>query len=196
MPECWLWPSSWDKKNDANGTSTTIPWQQQQRPFNSPLSGTTRISRYQKGKTNLDLLEQESVSGSGIGWAICKYASRPRQITTLASHRSVLQAGCPSRHPTNSIKALKANIYSGLSTTMAIWCYDCWNRYDFSFWGNILSENISSKTEIISIRVSWKTITTIIILRPFVCDYPNQVTRYASQHIWCLSQARINWAVV
>ena len=40
------------------------------------LSRTTRVSRYQKGKTrngktNLDLLEQEIVSGSGICWAIC-----------------------------------------------------------------------------------------------------------------------------
>jgi len=35
------------------------------------------VSRYQKGKTNLDLLEQELVSGSGITWAICKSASRP-----------------------------------------------------------------------------------------------------------------------
>ena len=34
------------------------------------MSGTTRVSRYQEGKTNLDLLEQETVSGSGIGWAI------------------------------------------------------------------------------------------------------------------------------
>ena len=43
------------------------------------LSRTTRVSRYQKGKTrkvkaNLDLLEQEIVSGSGICWAICKSA--------------------------------------------------------------------------------------------------------------------------
>jgi len=30
--------------------------------------------RYQEGKTNLDLLEQEIVSGSGISWAICKSA--------------------------------------------------------------------------------------------------------------------------
>jgi len=42
------------------------------------MSGTTRVSRYQKGKTrkvktNLDLLEQEIVSGSGISWA----AGRP-----------------------------------------------------------------------------------------------------------------------
>jgi len=38
------------------------------------MSGTTRVSRYQKGKTrkvktNLDLLEQEIVIGSGICWA-------------------------------------------------------------------------------------------------------------------------------
>ena len=43
------------------------------------MSGYTRVSRYQKGKTkkvktNLDLLEQEIVSGSGICWAICKSA--------------------------------------------------------------------------------------------------------------------------
>ena len=48
------------------------------------MSGSTRVSRYQKGKTkkiktNLDLLEQEIVSGSGICWAICKYAPHPRQ---------------------------------------------------------------------------------------------------------------------
>jgi len=30
------------------------------------LSGTIRMSWYQKGNTNLDLLEQEIVSGSGI----------------------------------------------------------------------------------------------------------------------------------
>jgi len=44
------------------------------------LSGTTRVSRYQKGKTNLDLLEQETVRGSGISWAIYKSAPRPRQL--------------------------------------------------------------------------------------------------------------------
>ena len=48
------------------------------------LSGTTRVSRYQKGKTrkgktNLDSLEQEIVSGSGICWAICKSAPHPRE---------------------------------------------------------------------------------------------------------------------
>jgi len=42
------------------------------------LSGTTRVSRYQKSKPNLDLLKQEIVNGSGISWAICNaYSLRP-----------------------------------------------------------------------------------------------------------------------
>jgi len=50
--------------------------------------------------------KQETVSGSGISWAICKSAPCSRQITTPAPHHSVLQARCPSCHPTNSVKAL------------------------------------------------------------------------------------------
>jgi len=37
-----------------------------------------QVSQYQKGKTNLDLLEQETVSGSGVSWAICKSAPHQR----------------------------------------------------------------------------------------------------------------------
>jgi len=56
------------------------------------------------------LMKQETASGSGISWTICKSAPRYRQITMPAPHHSVfLQAGCPSCHPTNSIKALKAS---------------------------------------------------------------------------------------
>jgi len=47
-------------------TDQIILLSKQQHPFNSPLSGTTWVSWYQKGKTNLDLLEQETVCGSGI----------------------------------------------------------------------------------------------------------------------------------
>jgi len=53
------------------------------------------------------LLKQETVSGSGISWAICKHLApdrQPRQHPTT----QFLQAGCPSCHPTNSVKALKA----------------------------------------------------------------------------------------
>ena len=52
------------------------------------------------------------MSGNGISWTICKSAPCSRQITTPVPHHSVfLQAGCPSCHPTNSVKALKANVF-------------------------------------------------------------------------------------
>jgi len=35
------------------------------------------------------LLKQETVSGSGISWAVCKSTSHSRQITTPAPHHSV-----------------------------------------------------------------------------------------------------------
>jgi len=38
---------------------------QQQHPFNGLLSGTTQVSRYQKGKTNLDFTEARD---SGQQW--------------------------------------------------------------------------------------------------------------------------------
>ena len=78
-------------------------------PLNGHLSGTSQLSRYQKGKPVSTLLKQETVSGSGISWAICKSAPRSRQITTPTPDHSVfLQAGCPSCLPTNSVNALKA----------------------------------------------------------------------------------------
>ena len=77
------------------------------------MSGTTRLSKYQKGKTrkvktNLDLVEQEIVSGSGICWAICKSAPHPRQPrqhpTTQFFYRP---DALPAAQPTADVKALK-----------------------------------------------------------------------------------------
>ena len=53
------------------------------------------------------LLKQETVSGSGFSWAICKSASHSRQITMLHPTAQFLQAGCPSCRSSNSIKALR-----------------------------------------------------------------------------------------
>ena len=73
------------------------------------LTATTWVSRYKKGEPIWISLKQETVSGSGISWAICKSAPCSRQITMAAPHHSVfLQAGCPSCRLTNSVKALKA----------------------------------------------------------------------------------------
>jgi len=81
---------------------------QQQQPFNDPLYGATKVSQYQKGKPIQVLLKQETVSGSGISWAIRKYAPRPRQISMPASTTQFFTGRCPSCCPINSVKALKA----------------------------------------------------------------------------------------
>ena len=71
--------------------------------------GLPKWASTKKVKPIWNLLKQETVSGSGISWTICKSALCSRQITTPApSHSSFLQAGCPSCRPINSIKALKA----------------------------------------------------------------------------------------
>ena len=66
-------------------------------PFNSSFS--TRVSRYQKGKTIWILLKQETVSGSGISWAICKSAPRSRQITMPAPTTQFFTCRIPSLPP-------------------------------------------------------------------------------------------------
>ena len=50
------------------------------------------------------LLKQETVGGSDISWAICKSASRSRQITTPAPHHSVFYRpdALPAAQPTAS----------------------------------------------------------------------------------------------
>ena len=78
-------------------------------PFNVPLSGTTRVSRYKKAKTNLDFTEARD---SEWQWhqldhmQVCTSLQTDNHAST--SPLSFLQAGCPSCRPTNSVKALKA----------------------------------------------------------------------------------------
>ena len=88
-------------------------------PFNGHFSGTTRVSRYQKGKTNLDYTEARD---SEWQWhqlehmQVCTSLQTDNHASTLPS--VFLQAGCPSCHPTNSVKALKA--YSSAQTEQYI----------------------------------------------------------------------------
>ena len=89
-------------------TTTTILLQ----PFNGPLSGTTRVRRYQKGKTNLDFT---GARDSEWQWHQLGHMQVCTSLQT-DNHAStpplcLLQAGCPSCHPTYSVKALKATYY-------------------------------------------------------------------------------------
>ena len=66
--------------------------------------GLPRWASTRKVKPIWILLEQETVSGSGISWAVCKFAPRSRQITTPAPHRSVFYRpdALPAAQPTVS----------------------------------------------------------------------------------------------
>jgi len=78
-------------------------------PFNGPLSGTTRVSRYQKGKINLDFTEARY---SEWQWhqlghmQVCTPLRTDNHVSTPPL--SFLQAGCPYCRTTNSVKAMKA----------------------------------------------------------------------------------------
>jgi len=78
-------------------------------PFNGPFSGTARVSRYQKGITNLDFTEARDSE-----WQLHQLGHIQACISLQTDNHasapllSFLQAGCPSCRPTNSVKALKA----------------------------------------------------------------------------------------
>jgi len=73
-------------------------------PFNGPFSGTTQVSWYQKGKTNLDFTEARDSEWQWHHLDICKSAPHSRQITTPAPHCSVFYRpdALPAAQPTAS----------------------------------------------------------------------------------------------
>jgi len=78
------------------------------------FSGTTWVSQYQKGKTNLDFTEARD---SEWQWHQLGHI----QVCQSDNHASTpplsfLQAGCPSCRPTSSVEALKVSshdLYNG-----------------------------------------------------------------------------------
>ena len=85
------------------------------------------MSRYQKGKTNLDFTEARD---SEWQW---HQLDRMQVCTSLQTDNhastpplSFLQAGCPSCHPTNSVKALKA--INKLTETIPLIVYSLFSK--------------------------------------------------------------------
>jgi len=74
-------------------------------PFNGPLSQTTRVSRYQKGRTNLNFTEARDSE-----WQWYQLQGSMQVWITMPWFFTVRVPFC---RPTNSIKALKALISRG-----------------------------------------------------------------------------------
>jgi len=73
-------------------------------PFNGPFLGLPRWAGTRRVKPIWISLKQETVSGRGISWAVCKSAPRSRQMTTPAPHHSVFYRpdALPAAQPTAS----------------------------------------------------------------------------------------------
>jgi len=116
-----LWSEFWNTRRWASALSFTRHWGKSSNnacitckslclhthihPFNGPLPGTTRVSRYQKGKTNLDFTEARD---SEWQWhqlgciQVCTSLQTDNHASTPPL--SFLQAVCPSCRPTNSYR--------------------------------------------------------------------------------------------
>ena len=86
------------------------------------LSVSTRVSGTRKVKPIWILLKQETMSGSGISWAIRNYAPCSRQITTPAPRHSVFYRPMPFLPPNQQHQSTEGmcNICFILHTTCAI----------------------------------------------------------------------------
>jgi len=94
--------TSSQSNNEAENTHT--------HTFNSPFSGNTRVSRYQKGKTNLEFTDARDGEWQWHQLGHMQvYISLQTDNHASIPPLSFLQAGCPSCRPTNSVKALKGS---------------------------------------------------------------------------------------
>ena len=89
--------SYWQQRNEAQHTHTHTR-------LTALFPGLSGWAGTRKVKPVWILLKQETVSGSGISWAICKSASRSRQITMPVPHHSVFYRpdALPAAQPTAS----------------------------------------------------------------------------------------------
>jgi len=106
----WVWTVNGPGRgNPLTAMFSRWPYMIQLQPFNGLFSRTTWVSRYQKGKTNLDFtgaIDSEWQWHRLCHMQVCTSLQTDNHAST--SPLCFLQAGCPSCRPTNSVKALKA----------------------------------------------------------------------------------------
>ena len=98
------------------------------------------------------LLEQETVSGSGICWAICKSAPRSRQTTTQVPHHSVFYRpdALPAAQPQRQSHSNKIQPVS--LSKMSIWSLTYWKSSDIDSRVTNISKSFTYK---MAAKTSW-----------------------------------------
>ena len=142
--------------------------------FNGPFSGTTQVSQYQNGKTNLDFTEARDSE-----W---QYASLHFDPDNHASNPplSFLQTRCPSCRPTNNMKALKG--------------YPCFILYNISIWDQTHDIHISGlSTYAISTSIGLNLHHTLLQLPTYHHHY--QLYSVSAHEAWLLLNVQVtaNW---
>ena len=88
---CWVHCTRWETVQNASFTvhGDLIKHQRTHIRLTALFPGLPGWASTRKVKPIWILLKRETVSGSDISWAICKSATRSRQTTMPAPHRSV-----------------------------------------------------------------------------------------------------------
>ena len=89
----WYWRRNGVKAFEGTLFNQGSPGTHTHTRLTTLCSGLPRWAGTRKVEPIWILLKEETVSGSGISWAICKSVPRPRQITTPAPHHSVFFTG-------------------------------------------------------------------------------------------------------
>ena len=82
--------------------------------FNGHFSRTTWVSKYQKGKTNLDFTEARYSEWQWHQLGHIQVSTSLQSNNHASTHQPLLsfsRAGCPSCHSTNDVKALHALLF-------------------------------------------------------------------------------------
>ena len=110
------------------------------------------------------LLKQETVSGSGISWAIRKSAPCSRQITTPAPHHSVFRGRMPFLPPNQQRQSTEGT--SAGRTNVDIWASAKLELVDkFCYLGDMLSVDGDADAAVEArIRIGWNKFRQLVPL--------------------------------
>jgi len=126
-----------DKTLAFSSTMLSIIYAHTHTRLTALFSGLPRWAGTRMVKPIWILLKQETVSGSGISWAVCKSAPCFRHITTPASHNSVFYR--PDALPATQVTASKHwrdfiyHLCINIKSSKKIYSKNTWHKFTSSF---------------------------------------------------------------
>ena len=98
------------------------------------------------------LLKQETVSGSGISWTICKSAPHSRQITTSAPHHSFFTGQMPFLPPNQQRQSTEGSTVQSAPKNHSLpWSIKTFLIFGLeTFWKHDIKQNLSENSKTIS----------------------------------------------